>query len=56
MTDFFSYVVFMFIGMLLASFFGWMFSRWWFERGSSQSDSGWLQAVIAALIAMFSAR
>jgi hypothetical protein len=53
--DFISYLLFMFIGILVASFGGWMFHQWWFRKGESAEAKGFIEVAIAAIIAIFSA-
>jgi predicted permease len=54
-TDFLSYVVFMFVGILLASFFGWMFMTWWWGKDQTEEAKTTMQIVIAAILAFFGA-
>lgn len=55
MTDFVSYLLFMFIGVVFASFFGWLFMGWYCSRQPGEAERGWLGTVLAALLAIFGA-
>lgn len=50
--DFIAHLVFIFIGVLLGSFFGWMFMRrqWSDKPLVKQGEVGWLAALIAILL------
>lgn len=55
MIDFIVYVLFLAIGVLFGSFFGWLLMRWLCRRQPGERAKGLLGAAITALLAVFSA-
>ncbi len=47
--DFLVYCLFMFAGMLVASFCGWLFFGWWVNKGATTERKGWIAALIAVI-------
>lgn len=53
--DFFAYIVFMFTGMVVAAFFGWLLMRklWGYDPGSAKK--GLIEGIVAIIALTFGA-